>query len=295
MQPLQYPTTTMLMLFFYSCLFITSTTNLANADAGIKSIFLLAGQSNMAGRGGVINDKWDGYVPPQSSPNPSILRLSADLNWQPATEPLHRDIDYFRACGVGPGLAFANSLLQIDPNIGAIGLVPCAVGGTNISQWARGGHLYNQLLQRATAAVEGGGTVKGLLWYQGESDTVTREDAESYKRRSERFFDHVRLDLQLPTLPIIQVALASGAGSYVEKVREAQLGMWLVNLRTVDAKGLGLEPDGLHLTTPSQVILGEMLAQAFPQAHHSSVRAVTSKASRMHPNFVTQFFDYIGF
>ncbi|KAI3785448.1 hypothetical protein L1987_44566 [Smallanthus sonchifolius] len=274
------------LLFLYACLFIFSTTELTNADTW-KAIFLLAGQSNMAGRGGVVHDKWDGYVPPQSSPNPAVLRLSADLNWQPATEPLHRDIDYFRACGVGPGMAFANSLLMKDSSIGVIGLVPCAVGGTNISEWARGGHLYNQMIRRTQAALEGGGTIKGLLWYQGESDTVSREDAESYKRRSERFFDHVRSELLLPTLPIIQVALASGAGSYVEKVREAQLGMWLVNLRTIDAKGLGLEPDGLHLTTPSQVTLGEMLAQAFPLAHPSPV---TNNASRTPRNFITQIF-----
>ncbi|CAI9281927.1 unnamed protein product [Lactuca saligna] len=56
----------------------------------------------------------------------------------------------------------------------------------------------------------------------------------------------------------IMVALASGAGPYIERVREAQLGTWLVNLRTVDAMGLRLEPDRLHLTTTSQVTLGEI-------------------------------------
>ncbi|KAL8230936.1 hypothetical protein R6Q57_000714 [Mikania cordata] len=274
------------LLFFYSSFLIS-----ANADAG-KTIFLLAGQSNMAGRGGVINDKWDGYVPPQSSPNPSILRLSADFNWQPATEPLHRDIDYLRACGVGPGMAFANSILRLDSSIGVIGLVPCAVGGTNITEWARGGHLYDQLIRRANAALVGGGSIKGLLWYQGESDTVSREDAESYKRRSEMFFDHVRSDLLLPALPIIQVAIASGIGSFVDEVREAQLGMWLVNLRTVDAKGLGLEPDRLHLNTSSQVKLGEMLAQAFPLTHHFPV---ASKASITPHNFIAKSSKYIGF
>ncbi|XP_076926385.1 putative carbohydrate esterase At4g34215 [Bidens hawaiensis] len=293
MQPKLHPTTTMLSLLLFHACFLISLADPANTDTG-KSIFLLAGQSNMAGRGGVINDKWDGYVPPQSSPSPSILRLSADLNWQPATEPLHRDIDYYRACGVGPGMAFANSLLQMDSNIGVIGLVPCAVGGTNISEWSRGGHLYNQLIRRTQAALEGGGSIKGLLWYQGESDTVSRVDADAYKRRSERFFDHVRSDLLLPTLPIIQVALASGAGSYMEKVREAQLGTWLVNVKTVDAKGLGLEPDRLHLTTPSQVILGEMLAQAFPLAHQSPV-SVASEASRSTHHFVTKFLNCIGF
>ena len=63
----------------------------------------------------------------------------------------------------------------------------------------------------------------------------------------------------------LQVALASGEGPYIEIVREAQLDMDLLNLRTVDAKGLPLEPDGLHLTTPAQVDLGQKMADAFLQ------------------------------
>lgn len=61
----------------------------------------------------------------------------------------------------------------------------------------------------------------------------------------------------------MQVALASKVGPYTEKIREAQLGVSLPNVRTVDAMGLPLEPGGLHLTTPAQVRLGKMLAQAF--------------------------------
>ncbi|PWA58309.1 acetylesterase [Artemisia annua] len=263
----------------------------ANA-APSKSIFLLAGQSNMSGRGGVINNTWDNYIPPECTPNLSILRLSADLNWQLATEPLHRDIDTTRACGIGPGMVFASSLLQKDSSIGVVGLVPCAVGGTNISEWAQGGELYKQLIKRAEAALEGGGIIRGLLWYQGESDTVNREDAEAYKMRLQNFFLHVRADLLLPVLPVIQVALASGEGPYVEMVREAQLGMDLINLRTVDANGLSLEPDGLHLTTPSQVSLGKMLANAFLQSRPSSL---TSNSSSKSQNVVTNLLGMLFF
>lgn len=60
-----------------------------------------------------------------------------------------------------------------------------------------------------------------------------------------------------------QVALASGEGKYVEIVREAQLGIKLPNVKCVDAKGLRLGPDHLHLTTMSQVHLGLTLARSF--------------------------------
>lgn len=177
----------------------------AEASSQGKAIFILAGQSNMSGRGGVVNDTWDGYVPPESGPNPSIFRLNAGLNWVEANEPLHGDIDVTKTCGVGPGMAFANSLLGKDSSIGVVGLVPCAIGGTNISEWARGGYLYGELVRRAEAAVQGGGSIAGMLWYQGESDTESRQDAELYKRRLERFFVHLRADILPPNIPIIQV------------------------------------------------------------------------------------------
>ncbi|BBN70033.1 hypothetical protein with DUF303 [Prunus dulcis] len=267
-----------------------------------KHIFILAGQSNMAGRGGVVNDTvtgiatWDGVVPPECRPNPSILRLSADLTWIEAREPLHADIDAKKTNGIGPGMAFAKAILVANRSgaSGVIGLVPCAVGGTNITQWARGSFLYNQMIRRAKAALNNGGTIRALLWYQGESDTANREDAKSYKNRVETFFGDVRLDLQSPALPIIQVALASGEeAAFIEIVREAQLGVDFLNVRTVDAKGLPLEPDGLHLTTPAQVRLGQMLAAAYLQFLPSSSTTGTSDAPRTLSNFVSNLVIFL--
>lgn len=49
----------------------------------------------------------------------------------------------------------------------------------------------------------------------------------------------------------------------MERVREAQLGMQVHNVVCVDAKGLQLKDDNLHLTTHAQVQLGHMLAHAY--------------------------------
>ncbi|PHT32458.1 putative carbohydrate esterase [Capsicum baccatum] len=235
----------------------TTTTN------GNKSIFILAGQSNMSGRGGVVNNNFDCYIPPECQSNSSILRLTKGLSWEVAKEPIHQDIDYYATCGIGPGVSFANSILKNDPNIGVIGLVPCAVGSTNISQWSQGSFFYNQMLNRTRAALQGGGMLRALLWYQGESDTLNLEDAELYKSRLQKFFTDVRYDLDTPSLPIIQVALTTTLGPYEEEIREAQLGIQLPNVRTVDANGLKVGPDNVHLSTSAEVQLGQMLAQAF--------------------------------
>ncbi|XP_019429153.1 PREDICTED: probable carbohydrate esterase At4g34215 [Lupinus angustifolius] len=232
-----------------------------------KHIFILSGQSNMAGRGGVIKDhhnkkQWNGVVPPECRPDPSILRLSAALKWEPAHVPLHADIDTKKACGVGPGMPFANAVR--GRVVGTLGLVPCAVGGTAIKEWARGEELYENMVKRAKESVKGveKSEIKALLWFQGESDTSSEHDAETYKINMENLIHNVREDLNLPSLPLIQVALASGF-EYIEKVREAQKSIDLPNVICVDAKGLQLKEDNLHLTTEAQVQLGQMLAEAY--------------------------------
>ncbi|CAK7329969.1 unnamed protein product [Dovyalis caffra] len=233
-----------------------------------KQIFILSGQSNMAGRGGVYKDHhhhnhqyWDKVVPPECQPNQDILRLSVKLQWEQAQEPLHADIDSKKVCGVGPGMSFAN---MVREKMGAVvGLVPCAVGATAIKQWARGELLYENMVRRAKESVEDGGEIKGLLWYQGESDTSHIHDADVYQGNIEKLIKNVREDLGLPSLPIIMVAIISGDGKYEEKVREAQLRINLPNVVCVDAKGLGLQEDRLHLTTEAQVKLGHLLADAY--------------------------------
>ncbi|KAG9440341.1 hypothetical protein H6P81_020506 [Aristolochia fimbriata] len=257
---------------------------------GGKNVFVLAGQSNMAGRGGVVNERWDGIVPGECRPSTRIFRLNARLEWEQAREPLHADIDYSKTNGIGPGMAFANQMVSDDRWMGAVGLVPCAVGGTNISQWRRGGRLYRDLVKRAEESIRGGGGIRGLVWYQGESDTRVEPDANSYKGKMEKFIRDLRFDLHFPTLPVIQVALASGEGPYIEKVRQAQLGIDLPGVVTVDAKGLPLEEDNLHLTAGSQVKLGKNLADAYLKhftiflpilSSHGALDVEKSEASRL--------------
>jgi Carbohydrate esterase, sialic acid-specific acetylesterase len=91
-----------------------------------------------------------------------------------------------------------------------IGLVPCAVGGTKIQKWAKGLGLYDSMVKRAKAAVEeknGGGRIEALLWYQGETDTISLDDAEIYSEKMETLIRNVRVDLGLPHLPVIQVSM----------------------------------------------------------------------------------------
>lgn len=232
-------------------------------------VFVLSGQSNMAGRGGVVSHKWDHYVPPECHPSPSILRLNAHLHWEQAHEPLHADIDKHKICGVGPGSAFANTVLKKgynDSEEACIGLVPCAIGGTAIREWEKGTSLYNNMIHRTKAALAKGGVLRAVLWYQGESDADAEKTADSYQKNLVKLIHDIRSDLDHPNLVFIQVAINMGDLPYselVQKVREAQLSVSIPHVYCVDAKGLPLKQDKLHLTTEAQVQLGKMLADCY--------------------------------
>lgn len=212
----------LLILFFLSSS-TTITITATAAAAAPKNVFILSGQSNMFGRGGVTTTKladgtilrtWDGVVPAECRPNPLILRLSEEMEceearWDEAREPLHKLVvnSSDNSEGIGPGMPFASALLKRDPAIGSIGLVPCAVSGSNISSWGRGSPNYTRMLGRARAAVTHEGSVlRALLWYQGESDSQYESDAEAYRCRLVKLFNDIRGDLQLPLLQIIQVS-----------------------------------------------------------------------------------------
>src|SRR6202023_1447306 len=84
-----------------------------------------------------------------------------------------------RKKGSGLGLPFA---VEMVARTGIpVGLVPCAHGGTSMDQWSpalkdrEGDSLYGSMYRRFVAV---GGRVRGVLWYQGESDASAKAAPE---------------------------------------------------------------------------------------------------------------------
>lgn len=153
-------------------------------------LFLLIGQSNMSGRGKVeAQDKVE---------NPHILMLTKDLKWVPATDPLHFDKPI---AGVGLGSEFAREVLKADPDV-TIGLIPCAVGGTSLDQWKTGGPLNNAAVTRTKEAMKEG-TLAGILWHQGESDSGNPKNVATYADRLEVMMRRLRMDLNAEKVPVV--------------------------------------------------------------------------------------------
>lgn len=101
--------------------------------------FLLVGQSNMAGRGYLSKDNNNHNKNNENNKTiingHEILSFSSCNKWISAHDPLHYDKP--DKCGVGPGLSFAKLIASLDVvnSNRKIGLIPCAIGGTSISEW----------------------------------------------------------------------------------------------------------------------------------------------------------------
>ncbi len=222
------------------------------------NIFLLIGQSNMAGRGA------PGEVASLQHPN---IRMFRDGQWVQAETPLHTDKP--EIAGVGPAMSFAVEMLKQDPDA-IIGLVPCAVGGTPLSRWMPGADLYNNAVAAAREALSFG-TLKGILWHQGEADSHTQEDAETYGQRLEEMIAVLRADLAAPEVPFIAGELGAFICDYddgcdffeIVNNRLRQLSETVPLYACVSAADLKDKGDHIHFDSASSREFGERYAREY--------------------------------
>jgi hypothetical protein len=226
----------------------------ASADPNFH-LYMLAGQSNMAGRG---------IVDSLSHPaDPRILMLDKDGQWISAADPLHFDK---KEAGVGPGLAFAQQMLKGNPDKNIrIGLMPCAVGGTSITKWQPGAvdektktHPYDDAIARVKTAMKSG-KLKGILWHQGESNV---KDAD-YNERLTELIGRFRTAFKIPDLPVVVGELGYFNEERIAFNKRLQsLAFVLKHARLASAKGLSRTKDNIHFETSSARELGVRFADA---------------------------------
>ena len=135
------------------------------------SLFLLAGQSNMSGYA---------PLPEKQVVDPRTFLFGNDYRWHEAIEPSDSgfgqldQVSYDGAgendsTGYSAGSMFAH---LVADNVGDVGLIPCAKGGSMITEWQQGlgrDTLYGSCLNRAKIATMHG-HIAGILFYQGEAE-----------------------------------------------------------------------------------------------------------------------------
>jgi hypothetical protein len=218
-------------------------------------LFLLAGQSNMAGRGFV--------EPVDTIGDPRILRFNRDGEWEIAKDPIHFDKDM---AGVGPGLSFAKQLLKKDSSI-VIGLIPSAAGGSSIDNWLYDKYWeqtqsfpWNQMLIRTKLALTKG-VLKGILWHQGEAD-AGGDKLKAYPEKLVLLVEKFRKVFHSPSLPFVAGELPSfnkSAPAFNAMLKETakQIKFFAV----VAGDGLTANPDGIHIDAESERVFGRRYAE----------------------------------
>lgn len=212
-------------------------------------VFLLAGQSNMAGRGKPL-------LAEDTTPHPRVFVLDRAEGIAPAVEPLHWDKGDRN--GIGIGFAFARAAIERLPAQDAILLVPSAVGGTSLTAWHPSGRLYREAVRRTKLALARG-TLAGVLWHQGEGGP----EPSAYPAAFAAFVAALRDDLDAPEAPIVIGTVADAGSEQAPAINDM--------LRTIPggvtrcflADARGLAADGLHFTAESYRELGRRYAEAW--------------------------------
>lgn len=215
-------------------------------------IYLLIGQSNMAGRG-IMTDS-------DTIALENVLLFDDQDMFEPARHPLNRYSTIRKGIemqGINLGYEFGRTLS--DQTGKKIGLVVNARGGTSIKNWQKGDLYYEEAVKRARAAMEFG-KLRAIIWHQGSAD---RNSTGIYLGLLKSMVEDLRSDLGAPDLPFI----AGQLGCWRET--SAQFNKMITHVADsvkfsgwVSAENLVHNPgDSLHFDAPSLNILGRRYAE----------------------------------
>ncbi|OGJ84799.1 MAG: hypothetical protein A2487_05945 [Candidatus Raymondbacteria bacterium RifOxyC12_full_50_8] len=219
----------------------------------VGDIWAASGQSNMCGRGDLVD-----VEPSIPYVHHMIDMYRRDGCWQVAAEPIASTTH-------GLILRFAKEVYYTTGI--PIGLIASASGGQSITYWDKAqtsySYGYAPLLRTIDAA---GGIIKGMIWYQGESDTDSLRSC-LYKERTVAFFNNVRGDVENPQLPIVLAQIggetAYGDGRWWMHTRNEQR---LIAEEDSNAACVSVfdlpRKDNVHLSTPGYKIAGVRFARA---------------------------------
>lgn len=256
------------------------------SELWVGDVWLLGGQSNMEGWGerGEAERRYD------EAPMQQIRAFYLDDRWDAARTQLHlpwtncdtalaekflqnrgmtlaqRELLTQEDAGVGPGLFIGQYLYE---NSGVPqGLIPCAFGGTCMQDWLPENvtptSQYRHTLRRFR---ECGDNVRGMFWYQGESD-LNWLNAQRLTDRMEHLLASFRSDFALPEMPFVQVQIGKTQGcddcqldriAAWHKIRRAQAEMRFPLFSTVSSANASYQ-DTIHLDTASHRSIGKAAA-----------------------------------
>ncbi len=221
---------------------------------------LIIGQSNMAGRG---------YPMPYEFLDNCGGKLLVARNgrWQTMFRPVNPDRQFSGSCLAE---SFAKAYYLDHPDV-SVGIIPCADGGTSLSQWEEGSLLFDSAVACAKLAMRTS-RLAAILWHQGEGD-CGEEDTRLYFDRITAMMNALRRHLQAEDVPLV----IGGLGDYLVKYPAPNLGQWYSHINAqlmryaesddrvafASAVGLTPNPDNLHFNHASLMEFGLRYYAAF--------------------------------
>ncbi|MCH2160734.1 MAG: sialate O-acetylesterase [Phycisphaerales bacterium] len=223
----------------------------ASSKEGVVKVFLLAGQSNMEGKGAVNTLAWLG----EDEQHGHLLKTiqNEDGEWREGDDVW---IDYLGRrgkLGVGYGSKGGPHGPRIGPEYGfgmVVGqqfdepvlLVKAAWGGKDVANDFRApgsegpGEFYTKTVKHLESVLANmdehfpalaGRTpeIAGIVWFQGWNDMVNAEKREAYTENLAQMLRDLRRDIGCPDCPVVIGELGAGGdkpSKNVAKFREAQ-------------------------------------------------------------------------
>lgn len=228
-------------------------------------VFILAGQSNMAGQG----------TTKELAPNYRRVPSNVEFYYNGYKTPLNR----FRH--FGPEIGFAHEISRHFPH-DKIKLIKFAVGGTSLFAWdpnwnaskarltrnASAGPLFKKLITTAKVGTQNKKTkLAGILWMQGEADAKYPVAARQYAGNLSRFVNKLRAELKSPNALFIMGSInppqklfpATAIVQQAQRVATRRIR----NLHLIKTDDLEKRNDHVHYNTKGQLELGKRFAREF--------------------------------
>ena len=238
-------------IFHATLLFSTLLTTPA-LQAG-ERIYLLAGQSNMMGKG-------------------KTFELPATYRKTPANVHFYyqgRERNLAQFAFFGPEVSFAHEVARAFPQDTHI-LIKQAATGSSIQQWQPEQALYKGLLRQIDFSLsQAQPRIDAVLWMQGESDARSPALAAQYTPRLTRLIQSLRTDLKSPNSLFLigEINPEDEAFTMTSQVQASQRQVQhaLPNTALISTQGLGKLFDHVHYDARGQMELGKRFALAYIQ------------------------------
>jgi len=160
-------------------------------------------------------------------------------------------------------MSFARAMVERDESI-TLGLVAAAWGGTPMQRWIKDADLHQKALVRIQAAQKQG-TLKGILWQQGESDSYTESLARSYKTKLIKLIHDLRDELGIADVPFVtgeicQFQHPAFKHYQIINLALAEVAQEVPHVGFVKVAGLNHTGDQAHIDARSQRHMGKAFA-----------------------------------